>query len=123
MRYLTDRKRAQGLGASGSGTHHHWQMMVSSMLMLPAVPLFIFIVGAGMGGTYDEVVAYFSRPCIAILTGLSLTVILNHLKNEAHEAIEDYMHGVSEKVALVAASAFSYTLIVAGIYSLITIAL
>ncbi len=123
MRYLTDRKRAQGLGASGAGTHHHWQMMVSSMLMVLAVPLFIFIVGAGIGGTYEEVVAYFSRPCTAIITGLSLTVILNHLKHEAHEAIEDYMHGVAEKVALVAASAFSYTLIAAGLFSLIKIAL
>ncbi len=123
MRYLTDRKRAVGLGASGAGTHHHWQMMVTSILLVPCVPLFIFIVGAGIGGTYEEVVAYFSRPGIAILTGLSLSVIIVHMMREAQAAIEDYMHGVAEKLALVAVTAFSYTLIAAGLYSLVKLAL
>jgi succinate dehydrogenase / fumarate reductase, membrane anchor subunit len=29
MRYLTDRKRAVGKGAAGTGTEHHWSMQVS----------------------------------------------------------------------------------------------
>ena len=31
MRYLTDRKRAIGRGASGTGTEHHWYMTVSAV--------------------------------------------------------------------------------------------
>lgn len=123
MQFLTDRKRAQGLGAGGAGTHHHWQMLVSSILLVAVVPLFIFVFGSGLGGTYEEVLAYFSRPFPAIVMGLSLIVITRHVMNEAHEAIEDYMHGAAEKLAIVAVSAFSYTLIAAGLFALVKIAL
>ncbi|KIC16982.1 succinate dehydrogenase, hydrophobic membrane anchor protein [Leisingera sp. ANG-Vp] len=123
MRFLTDRKRAQGLGAGGTGTHHHWQMLVSSILLVPLVPLFIIIFGNGLGGSYEEVQAYFSRPFPAIATGLSLIVITLHVMREAHEAIEDYVHGAAGKLALVAVSAFAYTLIAAGLFALVKLAL
>ena len=123
MRYLTDRKRAEGLGASGSGTHHHWQMMVSSILLVPLVPLFIFTFGCVLGGTHEEVMAYFSRPFPAIVMALSLIVITLHLMREANAAIEDYMHGAAQKLALVFAAAFSYTLIAAGLFALVKLAL
>jgi len=123
MRYLTDRKRAQGLGASRSGTHHHWQMMVSSILLVPLVPLFIFTFGYGLGGSHEEVLAYFGRPFPAIVMALSLIVITQHLMHEANAAIEDYMHGVAQKLALVFTAAFSYTLIAAGLFALVKLAL
>ncbi|MBY6137517.1 succinate dehydrogenase, hydrophobic membrane anchor protein [Leisingera sp. XS_AS12] len=123
MQFLTDRKRAQGLGAGGTGTHHHWQMIVSSILLVPLVPLFIFIFGSALGGSHEEVLAYFSRPIPAIILGLSLVVILLHLLREAQEAIEDYVHGVAQKLALVAVAAFTYTLIAAGLFALVKLAL
>lgn len=123
MQFLTDRKRAQGLGAGGTGTHHHWQMLVSSILLVPMVPLFIFTVGFGLGGTHEEVLAYFARPVPAIITGLGLVVITLHVMREAHEAIEDYVHGTAGKLLLVATSAFAYTLIAAGLFALVKLAL
>ncbi|MFC3613040.1 succinate dehydrogenase, hydrophobic membrane anchor protein [Lutimaribacter marinistellae] len=123
MRYLTDRKRAQGLGASGQGTHHHWQMMVSSILLCVLVPLFVFTFGIGFGGTYEEVVAYFSRPFPAILTALTLVVGIVHVMNEAQEAIEDYMSGIARKLTYIAVGAFSYALIAAGLFALVKLAL
>lgn len=123
MRYLTDRKRAQGNGSGREGTHHHWQMLVSSMLLIVVVPLFIFTFGMGFGGTYEEVLAYFSRPFPAIVTGLTLTVIVLHVMREAHEAIEDYMHGMLERIAIVASTAMAYTLIATAIFALIKLAL
>lgn len=123
MQFLTDRKRAQGLGAGGTGTHHHWQMIVSSILLVPLVPLFILIFGSALGGSHEEVLAYFSRPIPAITLGLSLVVILLHLLREAQEAIEDYVHGVAQKLALVAVAAFTYTLIAAGLFALVKLAL
>jgi succinate dehydrogenase / fumarate reductase membrane anchor subunit len=123
MQYLTDRKRAQGLGAGRSGTHHHWQMMISSILLVPLVPLFIFTFGYGLGGSHAEVLAYFARPFPAIVMALSLVVITLHLLREANAAIEDYMHGVAEKLALIIVAAFSYTLIAAGLLALVKLAL
>ncbi len=123
MRYLTDRKRAQGLGASGRGTQHHWQMMVSSILLCILIPLFVFTFGMGLGGTHEEVIAYFGRPFPAIVTALTLIVGVSHVMHEAQEAIEDYMDGTSGKLAYIAVSAFSYTLIVAGLFALVKLAL
>ncbi|MGB1360444.1 MAG: succinate dehydrogenase, partial [Paracoccaceae bacterium] len=34
MRYLTDRKRATGLGSAKTGTAHFWAMKVSSAALL-----------------------------------------------------------------------------------------
>lgn len=123
MRYLTDRKRAQGMGASRNGTQHHWQMIVSSIYLMPMVPLFLFVFGVGFGGSYQEVTAFFSRPFPAIVTGLSVLVIINHAKYELQEAIEDYVHGVAGKLSLIACNAFAYIMMAVAIYALIRLAL
>ena len=123
MRYLTDRKRAQGLGAGKSGTHTHWQVMVRAMVLTVLVPLFIFTFGAGLGGTHEEVVAYFSRPFPAIVMAVTLVVGLLQLMYEAQEAIEDYVHGVLEKLSLAAVWGLGYTLMIAGLYALVRLAL
>lgn len=123
MNYLTDRKRAQGMGAGRQGTHHHWQMMASSVALVFLVPLFVFTFANGLGGTYEEVLAYYSRPFPAIITGLTLVVVITHLMREAQAAIEDYVHGVAEKLALIGVAAFSYTLIAAGLFALVKLAL
>ncbi|MFY0618465.1 succinate dehydrogenase, hydrophobic membrane anchor protein [Shimia sp.] len=123
MTFLTDRKRAQGLGASGTGTHHHWQMMVSSTLLGVLVPLFVITFGLGLGGTYQEVLAYFSKPFPAIITGLTLVVGVIHVMREALVAIEDYMHGTAGKLTAIFVGAFCYTTIAAGLFALVKLAL
>jgi succinate dehydrogenase / fumarate reductase membrane anchor subunit len=123
MRYLTDRKRAVGLGSGRNGTAAHWQMMVRSVIMGVLAPLFIFTVGCGIGGSYEEVISYFSRPFPAIVTGLGLVVGLIHLMNEAQEAIEDYVHGTAGKLLLVANKAFCFALIAASLFALVKLAL
>lgn len=123
MRYLTDRKRVNGLGSGREGTHHHWQMIVSSILLVPLVPIFVVFVAGGFGGTYAEVVDFFGRPIPAILTALSLVVIVIHLMRETHAAIEDYVHGTAGKLALVATTAFAYTMIAAGLFAIARMAL
>lgn len=123
MNYLTDRKRAQGMGAGREGTHHHWQMMASSVALVFLVPLFVITFGAGLGGTYEEVLAYYSRPFPSIITGLTLVVGLTHLKNEALAAIEDYMHGTAQKLTMMLVSGLTWTLIAAGLFALVKMAL
>ena len=100
MRFLTDRKRAQGMEAGGSGTQGHWKMMVRSMIMVVLAPLFLITFGLGLGGSYEEVLAYYSKPVPAIIMALALIVGLTQLMYEAIEAIEDYVHGVAEKLTM-----------------------
>lgn len=123
MKYLTDRKRAQGLGSGREGTHHHWQMMMSSMALVVVVPVFVITFGLGLGQDYQEVQAFFARPIVAIITAVSLVVLILHFMNETLEAVEDYVHGLAGKLTLVGVRAFSYLLIVTGLFALARLAI
>ena len=74
MRFLTDRKRAVGLGSAKTGTAHFWAMKVSSVALLLLLPLFVFTFGPMLGQPHEEVVAYFARPFPAIVAALTLVV-------------------------------------------------
>ncbi|MDJ0826151.1 MAG: succinate dehydrogenase, hydrophobic membrane anchor protein [Rhodobacter sp.] len=123
MRYLTARKRAEGRGASGTGTEHHWYMTVSAVGLAVMVPTFLYIFGSTLGGSHDEVLATFARPLPAILTGLVLVVGLNHFRRGAQIAIEDYSRGVTRKILLIFVITFTYFLMAAGLFALAKIAL
>lgn len=122
MNFRTDRKNAQGTGSGREGTHHHWQMMISSIALVFVVPLFVVTFGAGLGGTYDEVLAFFNRPLPAITVAVCLVVGIRHFMNEALEAIEDYVHGLAGRLAIFGATAFSYLMIAVGLFAIAKIA-
>lgn len=123
MNFLTDRKRAQGLGAGHSGTHHHWEMMVSSIAIAVLIPISIFMFGSALGGTYEEVIAYYARPFPAIITALTLVVGIFHFMREAQAAAEDYIGGTKRKLTIIVLSFGCYALMAAGLFALIKLAL
>lgn len=123
MAYMTDRKRAAGLGASKSGTEHYWQMQVSSVALLILVPLFVFTLGAALGASHEEVVAYYGRPFPAIVAGLTLVTGMIHFKNGSRVAIEDYTGGLTRKALIVAVTCLSYAIIATGLFALVRLAL
>ncbi|HQU68245.1 MAG TPA: succinate dehydrogenase, hydrophobic membrane anchor protein [Albidovulum sp.] len=123
MRYLTDRKRATGLGSAKSGTEHFWHMQISAVALAILVPLFIFTFGRIVGGTYEEVVAYYGRPFPAIVAGLTLVVGMTHFKNGAQVMIEDYAHGFTRKVLIMGTIFLAYAVMATGLFALIRLAL
>ena len=74
MAFLTDRKRASGLGAAKTGTEHFWGMTISSVALLILVPLFVFTVGPMLGQDYEAVTAYYARPFPALVALLTFVV-------------------------------------------------
>ncbi len=123
MAYLTDRKRAEGLGSSKSGTTHFWHMQVSSVALALLVPVFVFSFGSILGAPHAEVVAYFARPFPAIIAGLTLVVGFTHFKNGAQVMIEDYAQGATRKVLIIGATCLSYACMATGLFALIRMAL
>ncbi|MEL7398861.1 MAG: succinate dehydrogenase [Pseudomonadota bacterium] len=123
QRYLTDRKRAQGLGSGHDGTHHHWQMLVSSMAIVVVAPIFMITFALGFQGTHAEVVAYFGHPVVAIIMAISLIVIVRHVMNEALEAVEDYVHGITGQLTQVGVTWASWILIGIGLFAIARMAL
>ena len=97
MAFLTDRKRAAGLGSAKTGTAHFWAMKVSSVALLFLIPFFVVTFGSALGGTYEEILAYYSRPFPAIIAALTLLVVFKHFNDGVQVLIEDYVHGLSQK--------------------------
>ncbi len=123
MRYLTDRKRAVGMGAAKSGVHHFWAMKVQSVALLILIPLFVFTFGATLGETYEEVTAYFARPFPAIVAALTIIVGFKHFSDGAQVLIEDYVHGTAQKITIILVTCLSYGAMATGLFAIARLAL
>ena len=123
MRYLTDRKRAVGKGASHTGTAHHWSMQLSSVGLAFLVPTWIYVFGTTLGQGRDAVLAVFSHPFPAILTGLVIFVGMRHFAKGASMMIEDYAKGTTRKMLIIFVTCLSYVITATGLFALIKIAI
>ena len=123
MRYLTDRKRATGMGSAKTGVHHFWMMKVQSVALLILMPLFIFTFGPMLGGTYEEILAYYSRPWPAIVAALTFVVGFKHFIDGAQVMIEDYIHGTKQKITLILLTCLTYAAMATGLFAIAKIAL
>ena len=123
MRYLTARKRAEGLGSAHTGTEHHWHMTVSAVALAFLMPTWIYIFGSALGQSHESVLATFARPFPAILTALVLVVGMRHFAKGAQMMIEDYARGTARKLLIIAATSISSVIVATGLYALIRIAL
>ena len=123
MAYLTDRKRAAGLGSAKSGTQHHWHMIISSVALVGLFPCFIFTCGGIYGAPYEDVLAYYQRPFPAIVALLTFAVGFVHFRGGVETLIEDYVHGTAKKVAIIAMICLSYTAAAAGVFAVAGLAL
>lgn len=123
MAYLTDRKRAVGLGSAKSGTEHFWSQTKSSVALLILVPLFVFTFGPMLGEPHEAVVAYFARPFPAIVAALTIAVGFVHFKNGVQVLIEDYSDGLTRKSLIIAMTCLSYAAAATGLFAIVRLAL
>lgn len=121
--FATDRKRATGMGSAKEGTHHFWNMTISSVALVFLMPLFIFTFGPMLGEPHAEVVAYFARPFPALVAALTLLVGFMHFKNGVQVLIEDYTQGMTRKVLIIATVCVSYAAAATGLFAIARIAL
>ncbi|MGB3243631.1 MAG: succinate dehydrogenase, hydrophobic membrane anchor protein [Sulfitobacter sp.] len=123
MAFLTDRKRAVGLGSAKSGTAHHWSMTISSVALLILIPLFVFTFGAALGGSYEDILAYYARPWPAIIAALTLVVGFKHFNDGVQVLIEDYVHGIAQKISIILMTCLSYGAAAVGVFAIAKLAL
>ena len=123
MRYITDRKRAEGHGSARAGTDHFWRLQLSSVALAVLIPLFLLTFGRILGASHAEVAAYFARPFPAVVAGLTLVVGFLHYKDGVQVVIEDYSNGAVRTVLLLASIGLSYACIAVGLFALIRLAL
>ena len=123
MAYMTDRKRAEGLGSARTGSAHHWQMTLSSYALLILTPLFLIAFGPVLGAPHAEVVAHFAKPFPAIVTALMIVTGFQHFRQGVQVAIEDYTHGQTRHLLIVAMVCLSYGAMAVGLFALVRLAL
>lgn len=123
MGFMTDRKRAVGMGSAKSGTQHHWEMMVSAVALVGLVPLFVFTFGYALGMSYDDALAYYARPFPAIVAILTFLVGFLHFKGGVQTLIEDYVHGFARKALIIGSICLSYTAAAIAVFAIVRIAL
>jgi succinate dehydrogenase / fumarate reductase membrane anchor subunit len=123
MRYLTDRKRAVGMGSARTGTHHFWDMKLSSVALLFLVPVFVFYIAPMLGEPYDEVMTFFAQPFPAIVTALTLVVGFKHFRDGAQVMIEDYVHGTAQKISIILLTCLCYGAAATGVFAVARLAL
>ena len=119
MRYITDHKRATGLGSAGTGTTKHWFMQVTAVILAVLVPIFLYLFGSAIGFSHAQVVERFSNPFTALLTAAVLVVGLRHFAAGTATMIEDYFKGGLRKALIILTKAFSYGLMGMGLYALV----
>ena len=122
MKFVTDRKRALGMGSAKSGTAHFWEMKMSSVALLILVPIFVFTFGFVVGEPHSVVVDYFAQPFPALITGLTIIVGVAHFKSGATVLIEDYVHGTAQKVLIILLTCLSYVSMATGLFALAKLA-
>jgi succinate dehydrogenase / fumarate reductase membrane anchor subunit len=102
---------------------HHWHMMVSSVALVILLPIFIFQFGVTLGGSYAEVIAYYSRPVPAAIAALTMLVTFYHFRGGVQTLIEDYVHGLARKVLIIAMICLSYGAAAFGVIAILRLAL
>lgn len=123
MGYLTDRKRAVGMGSAKSGVHHFWMMKISSVALLVLIPLFVFTCVPMLGEPHADVLAHFGKPFPAIVAALTIVVSFMHFKDGAQVMIEDYVHGLAQKVLIIFVICLSYGAAATGVFAIARLAL
>ena len=103
----TPLSRVRGLGSARDGTQHFWHQRLTAIANVPLICFFIYVLIVLNGASHSEVVAYLSRPWIAILMLMVLGAAIYHMKLGMQVVIEDYLHGSAGKIVLIANTFFA----------------
>ena len=119
MRYVTPRKAAVGMGASHTGTEHHWWMTVSSAALALLTPSFMMVVGTALQlPDRADILLYFTRPYPAIVVAIFMTLGMMHFIKGTRIMIDDYFDHTARKVAILFSVVFGWAVIAMTLFAL-----
>lgn len=123
MSMVTPAKRINRLGSAKSGVHHFVAQRVSAIALVIALPLFMYCLS--QSGAPDPAAsrAFFGSAWGALLTLITMSATLYHMRLGLQVVVEDYIHGtVTKMVLLIGNTLITYGLWLAGAYALIRLA-
>ena len=121
---MTPAKRTNRLGSAKSGTHHFIAQRVSAVALAIALPLFVLALAFSDAPDPDAARGFFGSAWGALLTLITLTATLYHMRLGLQVVVEDYIHGAGLKFTLLIGNTLiAYGLWLAGVYALFRLAL
>ncbi|MEE2527312.1 succinate dehydrogenase, hydrophobic membrane anchor protein [Hyphobacterium sp. HN65] len=123
MSMVTPAKRINRLGSAKSGVHHFVAQRVSAIALVIALPLFMICLS--QSGAPDPAAsrAFFGSAWGALLTLITMSATLYHMRLGLQVVVEDYIHGTAMKMGLLIGNTLiTYGLWLAGAYALIRLA-
>ena len=117
--YRTPASKVRGLGASGHGTSHWIAHRVSAIALFVLAPVFVWMLAMSGAPDAEATRAFLATPAGAIVTLLTLTAGLAHMRSGLVDVIEDYIHKPFTKTLL----ALGNTFLAAGLWLVTVFAL
>lgn len=81
----------KNLGASGHGVQHWWTQRVLTIIGMPLVLLTVLVVAWAAGRGPGQMIAVLSYPPVTILLGLTMALMIMHMRLGLQQVIEDYV--------------------------------
>jgi len=103
----TQAKIVRGLGAAGTGTHHHIRQRVTALALLFLVPWFTYSLIQAYRGGYEAALIWMSQPLNATLLLLTIAAALYHMRLGLQVVIEDYIRKSGTRQALLILNTFA----------------
>jgi succinate dehydrogenase / fumarate reductase membrane anchor subunit len=122
--FRTPLSRARGSGAAGHGAAHWVAERVSAIALIPLSLWMVYAALVVSRSDYAGVVGFVSYPVNAVLIVLVLLVSGWHMHAGARVVVEDYIHGMLGRSALLVLNLFLAVLVTAlAVFSVLKVAL
>ena len=119
----TDLGRVRGLGSAKDGVHHWWLQRVTAGSNLVLMLWFIFSLVRLPSLDYSSVMLWLRQPVAAVPMLLLIVTVFWHLRLGMQVLIEDYVHGSSRVVAMLALNFYTVAGAAAAVFAVLKIAL
>jgi len=124
MSLQTPLGKARGLGSAKEGLHHWWMQRVTAVALIPLTLWFAFSVVCIAGADYKTVIQEIASPLNATLIISLIVASFYHAALGLQVVFEDYIGSKAVRICcIVGANLFLFFLAIAGILSVIRIAI
>ncbi len=121
--YVTQLKKAKGLGSAHHGTEHWMTQKITALLQIPLIIWLVWSIVKLQGASYAEFTTWLSYPVHAILMIILVCSVMLHAKLGAQVIVEDYISNKKLKmVKLIGQKILFFGMGVAIIFSILKIA-
>jgi len=113
--------RVLGLGSAKAGAGHWWMQRLTAVALVPLGLWFVFALLGLQHGNYQMVSAWVAEPGNSILLILLVLTLVYHSSLGLQVVIEDYVHGATKIMTLVAMQFVHVIMAVGGVYAIVVV--